>query len=85
MIAVLTPLRYHLGRWAVLLVMVVVLAETGLLAGFFLPVVAGVAPSRHTSSSSPSRSPVSPSRMGIPPRLTDGVVPTRERTGSRLT
>jgi membrane-associated protein len=32
-----TPLLYHLGSLAVLLVMAVVFAETGLLAGFFLP------------------------------------------------
>ena len=37
MIAVLTPLLYHLGPLAVLLVAAVVFAETGLLLGFFLP------------------------------------------------
>jgi membrane protein DedA with SNARE-associated domain len=37
MIAVLTPLLYTLGPFAVLLVMAIVFAETGLLAGFFLP------------------------------------------------
>jgi membrane-associated protein len=37
MIAILTPLLYTLGPFAVLLVMAVVFAETGLLAGFFLP------------------------------------------------
>lgn len=37
MIAALTPLLLTLGPAALLLVMVVVFAETGLLAGFFLP------------------------------------------------
>jgi membrane-associated protein/undecaprenyl-diphosphatase len=37
MIAVLTPLLYTLGPLAILLVMAVVFAETGLLLGFFLP------------------------------------------------
>jgi membrane-associated protein len=37
MIAILTPLLYTLGPLAVLLVMAVVFAETGLLLGFFLP------------------------------------------------
>src|SRR5580765_7665455 len=37
MTAILTPLLYTLGPFAVLLVMAVVFAETGLLAGFFLP------------------------------------------------
>ena len=37
MIAILTPLLYTLGPFAVLLVTAVVFAETGLLAGFFLP------------------------------------------------
>ncbi len=37
MIAILTPLLYQLGPFAVLLVMAVVFAETGLLMGFFLP------------------------------------------------
>jgi membrane-associated protein len=36
-IAILTPLLYHLGPLGVLLVMGVVFAETGLLLGFFLP------------------------------------------------
>jgi membrane-associated protein len=37
MIAVLTPLLYSLGPAALLLVMAVVFAESGLLVGFFLP------------------------------------------------
>ncbi|MBC7631722.1 VTT domain-containing protein [Aeromicrobium sp.] len=37
MIAALTPLLYSLGPAAVLLVMAVIFAETGLLVGFFLP------------------------------------------------
>ena len=37
MIAVLTPLLYSLGPAALLLVMAVVFAESGLLLGFFLP------------------------------------------------
>lgn len=37
MTAILAPLLYTLGPFAVLLVMAVVFAETGLLAGFFLP------------------------------------------------
>jgi membrane-associated protein len=37
MIALLTPLLYSLGPAALLLVMAVVFAETGLLLGFFLP------------------------------------------------
>ncbi len=37
MIAVLTPLLYSLGPAALLLIMVVVFAESGLLVGFFLP------------------------------------------------
>ncbi len=37
MIAALTPLLYSLGPAALLLVMVVVFAESGLLVGFFLP------------------------------------------------
>lgn len=37
MIALLTPLLYSLGPAALLLVMVVVFAESGLLVGFFLP------------------------------------------------
>ena len=37
MIAILTPLLYQLGPLAVVLVMAVVFAETGLLFGFFLP------------------------------------------------
>ena len=37
MIAILTPLLYQLGPAAVVLVMAVVFAETGLLFGFFLP------------------------------------------------
>ena len=37
MIAILTPLLYSLGPAALLLVMAVVFAESGLLVGFFLP------------------------------------------------
>jgi membrane protein DedA with SNARE-associated domain len=37
MIAILTPLLYHLGPLAMLLVMAVLFTETGLLLGFFLP------------------------------------------------
>lgn len=37
MIATLTPLLLSLGPLALLLAMAVILAETGLLAGFFLP------------------------------------------------
>jgi membrane-associated protein len=37
MIAILTPLLYTLGPWAIFLVMAVVFTETGLLVGFFLP------------------------------------------------
>lgn len=37
MIAILTPLLYTMGPMALLLVMAVVFAETGLLFGFFLP------------------------------------------------
>lgn len=37
MIAILTPLLYTMGPLALLLVMAVVFAETGLLFGFFLP------------------------------------------------
>ena len=37
MIALLTPLLYLLGPWAIFLVMAVVFVETGLLLGFFLP------------------------------------------------
>ena len=39
MIAVLTPLMVVLGQLALLLLMGVLFAETGLLVGFFLPVV----------------------------------------------